>query len=80
MAGRRERLVSLVLFSGTSVYSPSAGFNVLPQILTYPIQSTPTPFDPRFGRDARTQLDSDVRVIGVFMPVLDVFVGLAINV
>ena len=39
-----RRLVSLVFSSGTSVYSPSAVFNVFPQILTYTILSNPTPF------------------------------------
>ena len=49
-----------------------AGFDVLPQILTYPMISIPTSFGLQFGRGICTQLDSVMRVIDVFMPVIDV--------
>ena len=72
MGGCCWSLVSLDFFSGTSVYSPSAGFNVLLQIFIYPIHSNPAPFGLLGGRGALTPLDSVMRVIDVFMPVIDV--------
>lgn len=66
MGGCRRRLVSPGFFSGTSVYSPSAGFNILPQIVAYSTHSNPTPLNLLFARGALTQLDSVMRVIAVW--------------
>ena len=49
------------------MYYPSAGFNVLLQILTYPSESNSTPFCARFGREARTQLNTVSLSVSVYV-------------
>ena len=43
-----------------------AGLNALPQSLTHPIISNPTPFDLLFDRSLCTQIDAVMRVIRIY--------------
>ena len=61
------------VLASSVVYSSGTGFNVIPQILTYPIHSNPTRFGLLFARGARTQFDSVMHVIEFGIPVIGAY-------